>query len=158
MKPMKLDKVALGPARLERELQITIQTPCGGLDNLLTALGRELPLKQGAYDNCLYVRRAGSQRFRALEGSHAGAEKTIQTTDAAEIVFSIPFDEKLLSRVFEVIFENHVNEEPTVRVQELWGSRSRYLDDKNNPNRYWNRPDAKQIHGTATPVPNCDQC
>ena len=143
MKPMKLDKVALGPARLERELQITIQTPCGGLDNLLTALGRELPLKQGAYDNCLYVRRAGSQRFRALEGSHAGAEKTIQTTDAAEIVFSIPFD---------------VNEEPTVRVQELWGSRSRYLDDKNNPNRYWNRPDAKQIHGTATPVPDCDQC
>jgi len=38
-------------------------------------------------------------------------------------------------------------------VQELWGSRSRYLDDKDNPNRYWNRPDAAEIHGQARPAP-----
>ena len=148
----KLDDVDTGPAYLEREWQITIQTPCGGLDNLLLAIGRELPLKQGVYDNCLYVRNAGSQRFRALEGSHAGAEDTIQTTDAAEVIFSIPADEALLNQVFEVVFANHVNEEPTIRVQELWGCRSKYLNDKDNPNRYWNRPDAQQIHGKATPV------
>ena len=148
----KLDNINISSAYLECEWQITIQTPCGGLDNLLTALGRELPLKQGAYDNCLYVRTAGSQRFRALEGSHAGAEGTIQTTDAAEVVFSIPADEALIDRVFEVVFANHVNEEPTIRIQELWGSRSKYLNDKDNPNRYWNRPDAKQIHGKITPV------
>ena len=150
MKHKHLDKVNIKSARLEREWEITIQTPLGGLDNLLTALGKNLPLKQGAYDNCLYVRKSGSQRFRALEGSHAGDEGTIQTTNAAEVVFSIPLDCDLLTRVFEVIFENHVNEEPTVRVQELWGSRSNYLDDKDNPNRYWNRRDAVQIHGEST--------
>ena len=150
MKSNKLDDVNMGSAYLELEWQITIQTPHGGLDNLLTAIGRDLPLKQGAYDNCLYVRKAGSQRFRALAGSHAGAEGTIQTTDAAEVVFSIPTDEALLQQVLAVVFANHVNEEPTIRVQELWGCRSKYLDDKDNPNRYWNRPDAKQIHGKSS--------
>ncbi len=58
----------------------------------------------------------------------------------------------MLNKVFETIFAAHVNEEPTVRVQELWGCRSRYLDDKDNPNRYWNRPDAAQIHGSAVEV------
>ena len=93
------------------------------------------------------VRKAGSLRFRALEGSHASVEDTIQTTDAAEVVFSIPAD-----KAFDVIFATHVNEEPTIRVQEVWGSRSKYLNDKDNPNRYWNRPDAEQIHGKGTPV------
>ncbi|MGI9311717.1 MAG: hypothetical protein ACR2P7_09360 [bacterium] len=152
MKQSKLEDMNMTPAYLQREWQITIQTPAGGLDNLLGALGRDIPLRQGAYDNCLYVRNAGRQRFRALDGSHAGAEGTVQTTDAAEVVFSIAVDEALLNRVFETIFANHVNEEPTVRIQEVWGCRSKYLDDKDNPNRYWNRPDAKQIHGEGTSV------
>ena len=139
-------------AYLEREWQVTVQTPRGGLEQLAAALGRELPLQQGAYDRCLYVRGAGSQQFRALEGSHAGAEDTIQTTDAVEVVFSIAADAALLRRAFAVIFAHHVQEEPTVHVQELWGSRSRYLDDKDNPNRYWNRPDAAEIHGQARPA------
>ena len=152
----KLDNIKMKPAHLQREWQITIQTPLGGLDNLLSALGRAIPLKQGAYDNCLYVRKSASQRFRALDGSHAGAENTIQTTDAAEVVFSIPMEVEMLNQVFETIFANHVNEEPTVRVQEVWGCRSNYLDDKDNPNRYWNRPDAKQLHGEATPATEDD--
>ena len=147
-----LNDTDMVPAYLEREWQITIQTPCGGLDHLLIALGRELPLRQGAYDNCSYVRKAGSMRFRALEGSHAGVEDTVQDSDAVEVVFSIPADKALLSKAFDVIFANHVNEEPTIRVQEVWGSRSKYLNDKDNPNRYWNRPDAEQIHGKGTPV------
>ena len=150
MSKNKLDNMDMPAVYLEREWQITIQTPLGGLDNLLTALGRDIPLKQGAYDNCLYVRKAGSQRFRALTGSHAGAERTVQATDSAEIVFSIPIDEAMLTQVFATIFANSCQEDPTVRVQEVWGCRSRYLFDKDNPNRYWNRSDAAQIHGTAT--------
>jgi len=153
----RLDGMDFEAAYLEREWRVTVQTPRGGLDQLAAALGRELPLKQGAYDCCLYVRGAGSQQFRALEGSHAGAEDTIQTTDAVEVVFSIPADEKLLRRAFAVIFDHHVQEEPTVHVQELWGSRSRYLDDKDNPNRYWNRPDAREIHGRARPAEDADR-
>lgn len=145
----KLDGFDMTPAALEREWVITVDTPTGGVPAVLEALGKELPLVQGPYDNCLFVREKGYQRFRALEGSHAGAEGTIQQTPAQQIVFAIPPDPALLHKAFEVIFAVHVNEEPTIRVEEAWGSRSKLLDDKDNPNRYWNRPDADRLHGKA---------
>jgi hypothetical protein len=144
-----LDGFDMTPATLEREWVITIDTPTGGVDPVLVALGRELPLVQGPYDNCMFVREKGYQRFRALEGSHAGDEGTIQKTEAQQIVFSLPCEPDLLRRAFDVIFAVHVNEEPTIRVEEVWGSRSKLLDDKDNPNRYWNRPDAAELHGDA---------
>lgn len=145
----ELDGFDMAPASLEREWLVTVDTPTGGVGPVMEALGRELPLVQGPYDNCLYVREGGYQRFRALEGSHAGAEGTVQQTPACQIVFSIPPSRALLSKAFEVIFAVHVNEEPTIRVEEVWGSRSKLLDDKDNPNRYWNRPDAAALHGQA---------
>ena len=145
----ELDDFEMAPAVLEREWVITVDTPDGGVEPVLAALGRDLPLVQGPYDNCMYVRGGGYQRFRALEGSHAGAEGTVQQTPASQIVFSLPPDRELLSRAFDVIFAVHVNEEPTIRVEEVWGSRSRLIDDKDNPNRYWNRADAGALHGQS---------
>ena len=145
----ELDDFDMTPAWLEREWVVTIDTPTPGVVPVLEALGRELPLVQGPYDNCTYVRSNGYQRFRALEGSHAGAEGTVQQTPASQIVFSIPPDQALLRKAFDVIFTVHVNEEPTIRVEEVWGCRSKLLDDKDNPNRYWNRADADQLHGEA---------
>ena len=151
--PDELDGVDLAVASLEREWRVTIQCPAGGVAVLLDTLGSQLPLRQGAYDNCLYVRKNGFQRFRALEGSRAGNEGTIQTTGADEIVFTIPSDLSLLRKAFEVIFKYGVQEDPTVHIEQIWGSRSNYLDDKDNPNRYWNRPDADEIHGSSSPAP-----
>ena len=145
----ELDGFDMTPARLEREWVVTVDTPAGGVDPVLEALGRELPLTQGPYDNCLFVRESGFQRFRALEGSHAGAEGTVQQTPACQIIFSIPPEGALLRKAFDVIFSVHVNEEPTIRVEEVWGSRSKLIDDKDNPNRYWNRPDAERLHGRS---------
>ena len=34
--------------------------------------------------------------------------------------------------------------------EEFWSSQSHYLDVIDNPNRYWNRADADEIHGKAT--------
>ena len=150
--PDELDGVDLAVASLEREWRVTIQCPTGGVTVLLDTLGSQLPLRQGAYDSCLYVRQNGFQRFRALEGSHAGNEGTIQTTEADEIVFTIPSDLSVLRKAFEVIFKYGVQEDPTVHIEQVWGSRSNYLDDKDNPNRYWNRPDADEIHGSSSPA------
>lgn len=142
-----LDELDTKPTTLMREWVVTVDTPTGGVSSVLKALDENLTITQGPYDCCTFVREKGYQRFRALEGSHAGAEGTIQETPASQIVFSIPPDVALLSQAFEVIFEAHVNEEPTIRVAEVWGSRSKLLDDKENPNRYWNRADADDIHG-----------
>ena len=144
-----LDGLDLTPTILEREWLITIDTPTAGVDQVTKALGEHIPLVQGPYDNCLFVREAGYQQFRALEGSHAGTEGTLQRTQAAQIEFAIPPDTELLARVFDVVFAAHVNEEPTIRVSEAFGSRSKLLDDKDNPNRFWNRPDADELHGDA---------
>jgi len=144
-----LHRFDMPPATLEREWVITIDTPTGGVSSVLQALERDLDLAQGPYDCCSFVRENGYQRFRALEGSHAGAEGTVQQTPASQIIVSIPRDKALLSRAFDVIFAAHVNEEPTIRVEEAWGCRSKLLDDKDNPNRYWNRPDAAALHGDA---------
>ncbi|MGI9501313.1 MAG: hypothetical protein ACR2P3_14855 [Geminicoccaceae bacterium] len=143
----ELDKFDMNPALLEREWVVTIDTPTGGVETVLEALGRDMPVRQGPYDNCLFVRENGQQRFRALEGSHAGVEGTVQQTAASQIIFSIPPDRTLLAKAFDVIFAAHVNEEPTIRVTEEWGSRSKLLDDKDNPNRYWSREDAGDLHG-----------
>lgn len=145
-----LNRLDVGAAVLHEEWMVTIDIPDGGVPELLLALETHVPMCQGPYDCCSFVRASGQQRFRALKGSHAGAEGTIQTTSASQIVFSIPPDEALLRDVFNTIFDFHVNEEPTVRVQVLWGSRSKFIDDKDNPNRYWNRSDAHTLHGEAT--------
>lgn len=144
-----LDNFDMKPATLEREWVVAIQVPTGGLDSLLLALGSRLDLVQGAYDSCLYVVGGGQQRFRACEGAHAGAEGTVQSTPSFEVILSIPADVEKLNEVFEVVFQFHVQEDPTIRVHEVWGSRSKYLDDKDNSNRYWNRADAAEIHGIA---------
>lgn len=146
----RLDGMDMAPTILELEWVVTIDTPTAGVDQVAAALGGHVPLVQGPYDNCLYVRDGGYQQFRALAGSHAGDEGTLQRTAASQIEFSIPPDLQLLDRVFNVVFAAHVNEEPTIRVQEAFGSRSKLLDDRDNPNRYWNRPDADQLHGAAT--------
>jgi len=148
--PQKLNRLDVTAAVLEAEWTIVIDTPNAGVTSVIRALEENIPLTQGPYDCCSFVQESGFQRFRALEGSHAGAEGTIQQTPASRITFSIPTDETLLKQVFETIFESHVNEEPTIRVFPAFGSRSKLLDDKDNPNRYWNRSNSAEIHGLAT--------
>lgn len=63
-------------------------------------------------------------------------------------------NENILSDVFETVFTFGVQEEPTISVEEVWGSRSKDLDDKDNPNRYWNRADADELHGEARADPD----
>lgn len=140
----------VGAATLEAEWMITIDTPESGVSHVLRALEENIPLVQGPYDCCSFIRTSGVQRFRCLEGSHAGDEGAIRQTTASQIIVSIPQDKELLLEVFEVVLKSHVNEEPTIRVQAVWGSRSKQVNDKSNPNRYWNRTDADAIHGTST--------
>lgn len=142
-------------AVLKAEWLVTIDTPKGGVEVVLRGLEEDLSLTQGPYDCCSYTSGGGTQRFRCLEGSHAGEEGTIQQTAASQIAVSIPKEMVLLQRLFDSVFRHHVNEEPTIRVQEAFGSRSKLLDDKDNPNRYWNRADAGTIHGQ--PVENSDE-
>ncbi|TIQ24229.1 MAG: hypothetical protein E5X48_35255, partial [Mesorhizobium sp.] len=43
-----------------------------------------------------------------------------------------------IGTVVEAIFQAHSYEEPVIRIQPLLTSRSKGLDDRANPNRWWN--------------------
>ncbi len=146
MQTFELDELELKSTSLVKQWKITIDTPVGGVDQVVTALGDHIPLVWGPYDNSMYINESGKQRFRALEGSHAGAEGTVQQTAASQIIISIPQEKELLAKTFDVIFDVHVNEEPGIMVEEVWASRSKVIG-QDNPNRYWNRDDAEQMHG-----------
>lgn len=144
-----LTKADFGPAFLEEEWVIAVQTPAAGLDALLKALRTHINPVQGHYDNCAFITAAGEQQFRALEGSYAGAENTIQATKTLEVQISIKPDLKALEKAVDVIYKHHVQEEPTIRIITAWGVRSKYTADTNNPNKYWNLENADEIHGVA---------
>ena len=128
---------------------ITVQTPQAALDGLITAIDKNIPLLQGAYSHCMFVRKNGSVRFKNEENAHGGAEDVIRDVPSAEIVLLVPYNMKSLNHAIESIVRAHVHEEPTISVTQSWSYLSGSLKDEDNPNRYWNRADAKELHGRA---------
>lgn len=145
----KLGKFRFDRATLVKEWVVSIQTPILSIPQLTEVMRKRLSLIQGHYDCCIFISGEGEQQFRSLKGSHGGAENMIQSVRTANIVISIPTDENILQEVFTLVYEHHVHEEPTIRVTEVWGARSNYIDDEDNPHKYWNRRDAAEIHGKA---------
>lgn len=128
---------------------ITVQIPEVALDGFIAAIEKDIPLIQGAYSHCMFVRRNGSVRFKNEDGAHGGSEDVIRNVPSAEVVLLIPHNEQSLNHAIESISRSHVHEEPTISVASSWSYLSGMLKDDNNPNRYWNRPDAKELHGCA---------
>lgn len=78
----------------------------------------------------------------------SGKYSSANTSVANYLLVALDFlDRSLLSKALDIIFAIHVNEERTIRVEEVWGSRSKNLKNKDNPNLYWNRPDAESLQG-----------
>lgn len=153
---MDLTEIEFKSNHLVEELQITIQTPIIGLDNFLVALRDNVKLTQGNYDNCVFISATGSQQFKCLEGSHAGEEDAIHSTDVTEVIITINRDANILKKLMEVIHQYHVHEEPSIRIIKSFGSRSKGNGDKSNPNKYWNKINANEIHGK--PITKADTC
>ena len=152
VKQNSLDKFGARSAYLTREWLVAVQTPADGVKPVLDALSANIPLQQGTYDQCLYVSGPGQQRFHSVAGSRAGFEGAVPGSSTVEITFSIPQDAALLDRVFETVFAVPCNQEPAVRIVESWGSRCDYLNERENPHRYWNRAavDVAQPQAAAT--------
>ncbi|RUX46735.1 hypothetical protein EOA33_20370, partial [Mesorhizobium sp. M4A.F.Ca.ET.050.02.1.1] len=97
------------------------------------------PLGMGSYDSNAFQSADGVERYRPLEGAAAGAETLLrQRPGTVEVSFELPDDQALAARVVEAIYQAHSYEEPVIRIQPLLASRSKGLDDRANPNRWWN--------------------
>lgn len=125
--------------RMERLLLVTVQMPAEDVDRVMEQVVKAAPLAMGKYDSNAYQSAAGTERYRPLEGAAAGAESEVRKRPGVvEVSFELEEDQALLERVVELIFQIHSYQEPVIRVESILSSRSKGLDDKDNPNRWWN--------------------
>ncbi|QEX16990.1 hypothetical protein FRZ44_22860 [Hypericibacter terrae] len=125
--------------RMEPMLLLTLQAPADDVDRIMAAVTRIAPLVMGKYDSNAYQSGGGIEWYRPLEGAVAGAETEVRKRPGTvELSFELPPDQALVDRVIETIFQTHSYQEPVIRLQNILSSRSKGLDDRDNPNRWWN--------------------
>ncbi|MBG1233030.1 hypothetical protein [Aestuariivirga litoralis] len=124
---------------MERFLLVSVQAPTEDMERIAAAIGELTPLPLGKYDQNTFETATGLERYRPLEGAAAGAETDLRKRPGvATLNFQIPPDQPLLEKIVERIFQVHSYQEPVIIVQEVLASRSKGLDDKDNPHRWWN--------------------
>jgi hypothetical protein len=125
--------------RMEPMLLLTLLAPPEDVDRIIAAVVKVTPLVMGKYDSNAYQSGGGIEWYRPLEGAAAGPETEIRKRPGTvELSFELPADQELLDRVIEAIFRAHSYQEPVIRLQKILSSRSKGLDDRDNPNRWWN--------------------
>jgi hypothetical protein len=136
---MPLDAFETSSIRMERVFSLRVLAPAEDVDRIMEHVCAIVPLKQGAYDSNAWQSAAGIERYRPLEGAAAGSETEVRKRPGVvEVSFEIPHDQSLLKRVIEKIYEVHSYQEQTIKVHEMLVSRTKGLDDKANPHRWWN--------------------
>ncbi len=126
--------------RMERLLEMRVFAPEEDANRIMEHVCQVIPLTQGdKYDSNAYQSAAGVERYRPLDGAAAGAEMEVRKRPGVvELSFELPDDQALLDRVVETVFQVHSYQEPVIKVQPVLVSRSKGLDDSDNPHRWWN--------------------
>ncbi len=125
--------------RFETVRLLRVYAPLEDVDRIMAHVGKILPLVQGKYDCNAFQSASGVERYRPLEGAVAGAETALRKRPGVvEVSFEVPDDQALLAEVIETIYQVHSYQEPVLRIEEILASRTKGLDDKDNPHRWWN--------------------
>ena len=125
--------------RMERMLTVTVACPEEDAQRIVDRVREITPLRQGPYDGNAFVSPCGTELYRPLEGAAAGAEtEPRRRPGVVEVTFDLPHDAALLEAVVEAVFLVHSYQEPVIRVRDNLVARSRGLDDRDNPHRWWN--------------------
>jgi hypothetical protein len=133
------NKFETNSLRMEPMVLLHMQAPAADVDRIMEAVVKIVPLTMGNYDSNAYQTGEGIERYRPLEGAAAGPESDLRKRPRiVEVSFELPDDQAVIEQVMEIIFQTHSYQEPVIRVQNIWASRSKGLDDSKNPNRWWN--------------------
>jgi hypothetical protein len=137
---MSMDREFVTPSvRMEKMILLTFQAPPEDVDRIMAGVVAITPLTMGKYDSNAFQSAAGMERYRPLAGAAAGAETELRRRpNVVEVAFELADDPVLLERVVEAVFQAHSYQEPVIRLQTILTSRSKGLDDSQNPNRWWN--------------------
>lgn len=131
--------------RMEPMVLLNLQAPAGDVDRIMEAVVKVVPLTMGNYDSNAYQTGEGIERHRPLEGVAADPDADLRKRPRlVEVSFELPDDQRVIEQVIEVIFQTHSYQEPVIRVQNIWASRTKSLGASKNPNRWWNAGDWKK--------------
>jgi hypothetical protein len=138
--PMPLTAFETPSARMEKVLLVTVGAPQEDVDRILEHVCRIVPLAQGpSYDSNSYESPAGFERYRPRSGAVAGTEAAVRKRPGiVTLTFELENDPAMLAEVVETVFQVHSYQEPVIRISETLTCRSKGLDDRNNPYRWWN--------------------
>lgn len=103
------------------------------------AVTAAIGLEYGPYEGVAFESGPGFQFFKPKEGSKLGSSHETVQMPARVLTFTVAGDEKLLAKAIEVVRHTHSYEEPVIIVHRAFASRADYSDDRDNPNRWWNR-------------------
>lgn len=125
---------------MERMVEISVCAPEEDIDRIMKHVCKITPLPQTKkYDSNAYQRASGIERYRPLEGAAAGSEAEVRKRPGvAEVVFVLPDDQSIIEEIVEEIYQVHSYEDAVIKSQYLLVSRTKGLDDKSNPHRWWN--------------------
>jgi hypothetical protein len=126
--------------RMEAMVLLRFLAPPEDVERIMAAVCAVTPLTIGTkYDSNAYQTAGGIERYRPLEGAAAGPETEVRRRPGiVEVSFQLPPESDLVERVVETIFQVHSYQEPTISVEHVLASRSKGLDDSQNPHRWWN--------------------
>ncbi len=120
--------------------RIRFMAPEQEIDNLFNAIIEVAPLIYGKTDRNAILSAPTVEYYRPMEGTPTGAEEdTRKRPGICEMAIMIPPDEDLLREILEILYYRHSYYEPPISVEPILRSETKGLDDKDNPNRWWNR-------------------
>ncbi len=118
---------------------VTVQAPQEDLDRIMAHVVGIAPLVLGNYDSNSFQTSPGVENYRPRPGAVAGVEDQVRhRPGVCEISFQLPLDDEVVQRIVEEIFQVHSYQEPVIKIVKLLASRSKGLDDRTNPHRWWN--------------------
>lgn len=137
---MELAEFSTKSVCMVRLLMVDTYAPVEDVERIMQHVCKVDPLAQGLrYDSNAYQSADGVERYRPREGAVAGVEENVRLRPGVvRISFELPDDQDVLAGVVEAIFNVHSYQEPVIRVHHILSSRSRGLDDRDNPHRWWN--------------------
>ena len=119
---------------------VEVGTPPEDVERILAAVTAVDPLAVGPrYDCVSFTTGPGEERYRPRDGAMAGAEEEVRVRPGPVFLsFEIGGGIVAVGAVVEAVFQAHSYQESTIRVSEVLSARSKRLDDRANPNRWWN--------------------
>jgi len=137
---MDLAQLETENASIVAEYLVRVQIPPDDVTRVLAAITSIAPLRYGKYEQVAFRSNTGTLQFKPLEGSKPGETDLFQLP-SDEISFTLPQDNQILAAVIEAIFESHPYEEPVILIQPVMSTRFNYGTAKDNPNKWWRRPE-----------------